>query len=190
MIEEKEDFFEQTPEEKPKKEKPPRQPRLRRDDPRYYDREEGRWDHITPSPYRRAPLFWTIAIVSIAFLAFLWFFNFTFSPVVEEAVQYGYVDNVHKEGKFFTCYEGVILPYKSLKDTVRPYEGDFIFSVKDQHVAAELKRQQASGNPVKVNYEVYRFKFPWRGKTNVLVTAVDSVNPSTILPPDRRPAHP
>lgn len=189
MIEEKEDFFEQTPEEKPKKEKKPKQPRLKPDDPRYYDREDGRWDHLTPSPYRRGPILWIVGIAVVAMVLLIWAYKYFFTPVIDEAVQYGYVENVQKEGTFFHSYEGVILPYKELMDTLRPYEGDFVFSTNDEKVAVALKRQQGKGAPVKVEYQIYRHKFPWRGKTNVIVTRVDSVNPEIILPPDRHPEH-
>lgn len=189
MLEEKEDFFEQTPEEKPKKEKAPKEPKIYPDDPLYYEREEGRWEHLTPAPYNRGKQFiWLAAAVAVVCAILIGFYIYLFTPKVSEAVQYGYVENVQKEGAFFHTYEGVILPYKSLMDTVRPYEGDFNFSTRDVHIAAELKRRQGRGVPVKVEYKVYRQSLPWRGNTKVVVTAVDSVDPRTILPPDRQPA--
>ena len=189
MIEEKEDFFEQTPEEKPEKIKEPKKPRLKPDDPEYYEQDEGKWDHLTPSPYRRAPLLWGALGIAALVVLLITFFIYVFSPRVEEAVQYGYVENVQKEGKLFHTYEGVILPYKSLMDTVRPYDGDFEFSIIDGHVAAQLKRRQGAGLPVKVEYKVYGVALPWRGKSKVVVTAVDSVVPRNILPPDRAPEY-
>ena len=189
MIEEKEDFFEQTPEEKPKKEKKPKAPRLKPDDPRYYEREEGRWEHLTPSPYRRGPILWIAIIAVLAILLLVWGYKYFFTPVVDEAVEYGFVEKVQKEGTFFHSYEGVILPYKEMMDTLRPYDGDFEFSTNDVDVAVALKRNQGNGTPVRVEYQVYRHKFPWRGNTKVIVTKVDSVNPEIILPPDRHPEH-
>lgn len=190
MFEEKEDFFEDTPVERPKREKPPKPERYKPDDPRYYDREEGPWDHLKPSPNRRKPLLW-MAIAGVGAIVLIWWLlSYLFSPYVKDAVQYGYVENVQKEGRVFDTFEGVILPYKSLKDTVRPYEGDFVFSTSDDHIAAMLRKQQASGNPVMVHYKVYSSKLPWRGNSNVIITKVDSVDPAVILPPDRRPAHP
>lgn len=191
MIEEKEDFFEQIPEEKPKKEKLPKAPRLYDDDPRYYEREESRWEHLKPSPYRRGPILWIVGGVLVVMCILISLYIYFFSPVVQEARQYGYVENIQKEGTFFTTYEGVIIPYRNAMDTVRPYDGDFVFSTRDADVATKLVRHEGTGYPVKVTYEVYRTKMPWRGKTKVIVTGIDSIeDPSKLLPPDRRPEYP
>lgn len=190
MIEEKEDFFEQTPDEKPVKVKKPKEPRLKPDDPLYYEQEESRWEHLKPSPYRRGPILWICGGVVVALCILLGIYFYVFTPAVDRATQYGYVDDVVREGgKLIGTYEGVILPYKSLMDTVRPYEGDFVFTAENEHVAAELKKRQGQGVPVKVEYEVYRFRLPWKGKSKIIVTEVDSVDPRIILPPDRRPEH-
>ena len=189
MKEEKEDYFDHIPEDRPEKPKEPKKPALKPDDPLYYEQEESRWEHLIPSPYRRNRLLWGIlgvlVVVSLFFLVYVYFFT----PEVDQAVEYGYVDNIRREktGLVFNSYEGRILPYKSIMDTVRPYEGDFVFSVKNVDVATKIKRQQASGTPVRLEYEIYRQRLPWRGKTKILVTAVDSVNPDILLPPDRRP---
>ena len=45
-----------------------------------------------------------------------------------EACETGYVDRIEKSGQLLKSYEGVLLPYKNLMDTLRPYEGDFRFS--------------------------------------------------------------
>lgn len=190
MFEEKEDFFEDTPVERPKRVRPPKEPRYKADDPRYYDREEGRWDHLKPSPYRRSPLLWLVGGAIVCIVLIWWLLSYLFSPYVKDAVEFGYVENVQKEGKVFDTFEGVIIPYKTIKDKDRKYEGDFIFSTTDDHLAAMLRRQQASGQPVMVHYKVYHTAMPWRGKSKITITAVDSIDPRTILPPDRRPAHP
>lgn len=190
MIEEKEDFFEDTPEEKPKKVKPPKQPKYKPDDPRYYEKEESKWEHLKPSPYHRTPLIWITGGIVVLLIILVSLYSYLFSPQVQDAVEYGYVENVQREGKVFETYEGVIIPYKLIKDTLRAYEGDFVFSTRDEHIAAELRRHQASGNPVMVKYKVYRSRLPWRGNSKIIVTGVDTVNASVILPPDRRPEHP
>lgn len=186
MIEEKEDFFEKSPEDIPKREKPPKKPRYPSDDPRYYE-EESRWEHLKPVPYRRGPILWIIGAAVATICVIVGLYVYIFTPRVQQAVQYGYVDNVRKEGTVFHTFEGVLLPYKSLMDTVRPYEGDFVFTAKDDTVAAALLRRQRTGTPVRVEYKEYRFAFPWRGNSRVIVTGVDSVDPRVILPPDRRP---
>ena len=191
MIEDKEDYFEQVPDDdQPKKEKAPRQPVYKPDDPRYYDREESRWEHLKPSPYNRTPFLWISLLVVVALCILIGLYVYLFTPRVEEATAFGYVENVQKEGKFFKSFEGVILPYKSLKDTVRVYEGDFVFSALNDSIAAQLKYQQRTGKPVRVDYEVYRVRLLWRGNSNVIVTGVETVDPRTILPPDRQPPRP
>lgn len=188
MLEDRDDdFFEKSPDEIEKREKPEKKPRYSSDDPRYYEEEESQWEHLKPAPYRRGPILWITGMVVVALFVLLWLYLYIFTPRVQQAVQYGYVDDIRKEGTMFSTFEGVMLPYKSLMDSVRPYEGDFVFSTTDQNVATYLLRQQGSGNPVKVEYKEYRFAFPWRGKSRIIVTGVDSVNPKVILPPDRQP---
>lgn len=187
MIDEQEDYFEKAPEEIPKKEKPPKKPVYKSDDPRYYEEEESRWEHLKPAPGRRSPLLWLTAAVVIVLCILIGLYIYIFTPKVSQAEQYGYIDEVQKEGTIFPTFEGVMLPYKSLMDTVRPYEGDFIFSTNDEVLATEILRRRHAGNPVRLNYKVYRFALPWRGKSKIVVTGVDSVDPATILPPDRQP---
>lgn len=192
MIEEKEDFFERVPEEKPKKVKPPKEPRLRPDDPLYYEREEGKWEHLLPGPRRgRYLVFLGLSLVA-AIMILCWGYIYFFTPEVSEAEEYGYVEDIHREGKLFTTYEGVILPYKNLKDARRDYEKDFVFST-NEHIASELRRRQHSGVPVRVHYEVYRQRFPWRGASKTIVTGFDTLSNEEvkkILPPELAPQHP
>lgn len=188
MIEDKEDFFEQIPDNEPqKKVKPPREPRYSPDDPRYYDREESRWEHLKPSKYNRGPILWITLAVVVTLCIIISLYVFIFTPEVTEATEFGYVENVQKEGRFFSTFEGVILPYRQLMDVKRGYEGDFIFSAKNDSIAARLKYQQRTGKPVRVDYEIYRVKMPWRGNSKVIVTNVEQVDPRTILPPERQP---
>lgn len=187
MKEEKEDFFEQVPDEQPVRKKEPKQPTLRPDDPLYYEQEEDRWDHLRPSPYGRGKLIGTLLviflIIGIFFFIYIWFFT----PQVEEAVNYGYVDTVHKEGKLFKTYEGRMIPYRTIMDTTRTYNGDFVFSIANDSVAGFLKRQEAQGRPVRVEYVIYRQRLPWRGEEKTVVLKAEPVeNPRQLLPDDRR----
>lgn len=190
MIEEKEDFFEQTPEDRPEKVREPKRPRYRHDDPRYYDREEGRWDHLKPSPYSRGPILWIVGAAVVVLCIFLGLYAYIFSPHVQEATQWGYVEDMRKEGTMFQTFEGVLIPYKEIMDTTRTYDGDFTFSAKNDSVAADLLRVQKTGIPVKVSYQVYRFALPWKGKNKVVVTEVDTTTtPTRLIPADRRPQY-
>lgn len=184
---EKNDFFEDTdvPEQKPKPEK---KPRLTPDDPRYWDEPEDEFEHLRPSPRSRRKLLVWIAVCAVV-TGILWGgYLRMFHPYVTEATQYGYIESLQKRGELFKTYEGVLLPYKNLMDTTRVYDGDFIFSSNNPSVAARLAEMQGANLPVRVTYRVYHMPMPWRGESEVMVTAVDSVNERDILPPDRRPA--
>ena len=186
--EEKEDFFEKTPEivEKPKE---PKKPVFQPDDPRYYDEDESEWEHLKPTPYRRRRLVIYSATLLIIVGFLVWGYVYFFTPSVRDAETYGYVENIEERGMVFTSYEGVLLPYRSVMDTARFYKGDFVFSVKDAHIAATLKKQQRTGRPVKVEYVKYRTRFPWRGDEKTIVIGVDTVDPKVLLPPDRTPEY-
>lgn len=187
MKEEKDDFFDEIPEDKPVKKKEPKKPTIQPDDPAYYDQEEGRWEHLSPSPYRRVRLLWgafgVLVVIALFFSVYIYFFT----PEISEASEEGYVEEIQKEGLMFKTFEGTMIPYKSIMDTLRPYENDFRFTVNDDHIAAELLRRRNTGKPVRVQYEVYRTRLPWRGKSKVVVVGLDSVVPTDILPPVRRP---
>ena len=184
--EEKEDYFENTPEivEKPKE---PKKPVYKPDDPRYYDEQESDWEHLKPTPYRHRRLIVYSSTILLLFAVIFALYIYFFTPCVDEAETYGYVENIEKRGLIFHTYEGVILPYRSVMDTARVYDKDFVFSVNNVHVATELKMKQQTGVPVRVEYVRYRTRFPWRGEEKTIVTAVDSVNPKNLLPPDRTP---
>lgn len=183
---ENDDFFEKIPEEKPPKVKAPKKPVYKSDDPRYYEGEESKWEHLKVTRFQRNRWILYGASIFIIFLLVYGLFVYLFTPIVDRADAYGYVENVERHGSFFKTYEGSILPYKTIMDPQREYTGDFVFSTRDEHVAAELKRLQQTGVPVKVSYKVYRQRFPWRGESKTVVTAVDSIDASKLLPPDRR----
>lgn len=178
------DWFEETevPAEKPKE---PRKPTLTPDDPAYWEQPESEFEHLKPSPDRR--LWWWLAATGVVIGLLIAAYIQVFVPYVKTATQYGYVESVEKRGTVFNTYEGVILPYKSLMDTVRPYEGDIHFSTTNTDAAVMLRRMQYANRPVRINYKVYRTRMPWRGDERLYIVEVDSVDPRQILPPDRTP---
>lgn len=176
---EKNDYFdgpdiEETPPE-------PKKPAYKPDDPAYWDGDESEWEHLTPrNPLR--PWLWGILAFTVAiglFSAWLWWF----SPYEDEATQYGYVEQVEKRGTLFKTFEGVMLPYRELMDTSRTYTRDFVFSVEGRDNYRALRRALRETRPVRVEYKVYHAPLPWRGDSRTVVTRVDSVDPSRILPP-------
>ncbi len=179
---EKEDFFDSDAPEEPQK---PKEPLPDPEDPAYWEREESPWEHLKPR--RVKSVWWWLggAFVVVALLLAIWLRYF--SPYVEEAVQYGYVEHIEKRGTVFKTFEGVLIPYKELMDTTRLYQRDFMFTAADGKIGAQLRRMQDSGTPVKVEYKMYHATVPWRGASRVIVTAVDTADASRILPPEFAP---
>lgn len=178
-----EDFFdsESMPEEEIKQ-KPAPKPSLSPDDPDYWESPESDWEHLRPARDRRTWIW--IAIFALVTGFFIGLYIHFFTPYVDEAVQYGYVESVQKKGSVFKTFEGVILPYKEIHDTTRVYKEDFVFTAADAHVAAILKRMEYARTPVRVAYKVYRVALPWRGDSKVVVIQADPVDPNKILPPE------
>lgn len=180
---EKNDYFESS-EEPEKKPEEPKKPTYTPDDPAYWE-EESEWEHLKPR--RKSRLWvWLLCVIVAAALAVACWLRY-FSPYVEDATQFGYVENIEKRGTIFKTYEGVLIPYKELMDTTRIYSRDFIFTAQNDSLAAKLKRAQFAGCPVRVGYRQYHATLPWRGASKIVVTSVDTVNASQILPPEFRP---
>lgn len=179
---EKNDYFEsaEDPVESPKA---PKEPTYKPDDPAYYDKE-SEWEHLKPRHKWKIWLWLTLIVVMIGLVVACWLRYF--SPCVDDATQSGYVENIDKRGTVFKTYEGVLIPYKEMMDTTRIYSRDFIFTAKNDSIAAILKRAQFAGRPVRVGYRQYHATLPWRGASKTVVFAVDSVDPSKILPPEFR----
>lgn len=162
-----------------------KKPQFKPDDPDYWEEEESDWDHLKPRS--RVP-FWLWAVAALVVIGLIigcWIRYF--SPYVEDATQFGYVENIEKRGSIFKTYEGTLIPYRELMDTTRVYSRDFIFSVKDDSTAAILKKALYDAKPVRVGYKKYHATVPWRGANKILVTSADTVNPEKILPPEFAP---
>lgn len=179
----KEDFFDSPAvPELPKK---PKQPELKPEDPDYWEQSESEFEHLRPT---KTGMLWVWCGVAVAavILALIVYFRY-FSPVVSEAVQYGYVDEIERRGKLFNTYEGVMIPYKEIMDTTRIFKGDFVFSVKDDKVATTLHRLQYANLPARVVYKKYHAGLPWRGESKIVVIKADTADRAKILPPDFAP---
>lgn len=179
------DFFEGPDiEETPPK---PKEPRHRPDEPEYYEEEESPWEHLR-QPRRRRFWLWLLAGAVVVAIVVAMYTRF-FAPYATGAVQYGYVESISQRGSVFKTYEGVLIPYKELMDTTRVYRRDFIFTAKDQKVADKLAEMQLLAKPVRVTYESYKATVPWRGESRIIITAVDTVDPAKILPPEFTPEY-
>ncbi|MCM1153285.1 MAG: hypothetical protein NC328_06500 [Muribaculum sp.] len=183
-----EDWYESVPEPQPEKPRKPREPELKPDDPKYWEQEESEWSHITPRRHRKLYLWLALAAVVIAILWTAWVH--WFSPAVEGARSYGYVEQIQKDNMYmYSTYEGVMIPYRDLMDSTRVYREDFHFTAANETVAVALKKLEGSGFPARIEYNVYRAVVPWRGKTKYIVTKADTADASKLLPPDVRPAY-
>ena len=162
----------------------PKKPSYKPEDPDYWE-EESEWDHLKPRT--RVPFWlWVVgALVVIGLIIGCWLRYF--SPYVEEATQYGYIENIERRGTIFKTYEGTLIPYRELMDTTRVYARDFVFSVQDPKTAATLKKAQYEARPLRVTYKKYHATVPWRGASKTIVTDADTVNPEKILPPEFAP---
>lgn len=161
--------------------KKPKKPTYLPDDPAYWD-EESEWEHLRPRNKTKLWI-WTGGILLIIVLMLALWLRFI-NPYVVDASQVGYVENIELRGTVFKTYEGVLLPYKELFDTTRLYRRDFIFTAANEKTAARLKLAMLEGRPVRVEYEQYHAILPWRGSSKTVVTAVDSVDATKILPPE------
>lgn len=171
--------------ELPEQRKEPKPPVYTPDDPRYWEQDESEFEHLRPG--RRYMLWVWVAAAGVALGLILTVYFRWFSPYVEGATQYGYVESLERRGTIFDTYEGVLLPYKDLMDTTRSYGGDFVFTCADGDVAVKLRRMQYANLPVRVVYRRYHATLPWRGDSRIIVERVDSVDPLRILPPEFTP---
>ncbi len=178
----KNDFFDGP--DIPEPVKQPKKPTYLPEDPDYWEEEESEWEHLKPNNRSKMWLWIGAIVVLIALVCAVWmrFLN----PYVTDASQVGYVEHIEKRGTVFKTYEGVLLPYKELLDTTRVYRRDFIFTAADEKTAVGLKQAMIDGRPVRVSYKQYHAILPWRGSSKTIVTGVDSVDPTKILPPEFR----
>ena len=162
-----------------------KQPHYKPEDPEYWEQDESEWDHLKRRS--RIPFWvWVLCALAVVGLVIDCWIRF-FSPYVEDATQYGYVEHIEKRGMIFKTYEGTLIPYKELMDTTRVYNRDFVFSVADTKTATKLKEAMYNAKPIRVGYKKYYATVPWRGANKIVVTSADTVNPETILPPEFAP---
>lgn len=176
--EEENDLF--TAPDLPAQPKPVKMPKLTPENPEYWDKEEGMWDHLRVTP-RMKRLLWLSGAV-IFFVGAFWILIGLFNPYIDEASQYGYIDTVERHGSLIKTYECSLIPYKSLADTVAPFQGDFKFSAS-RKLGKEIKEYRHTGTPVKIEYKVYKSAMPWRGESRVVAVSIDSVSTDSIVPP-------
>lgn len=183
--EDKEDYFDRPFSKEEKKQPEPQKPEYSSTDPEYWEEPEPNWEHLKPRRDKRIPVFILACVAVVCILIVIYIRYFT--PYIDYAVQYGYVDDIESKSGLFTTYHGVLIPYKEIHDTTRVYKEDFKFSVRDDHAASILKRLEYKRMPARITYRVYRLALPWNGNSKVVVTSADAVDPNKILPPEYSP---
>lgn len=181
----KEDYFDDV--ERPVPPKKPHEPALTPDDPKYWEAEESEFEHLIPANPGRKKLVWFwsgCALVVGALLMFVWLRYF--SPYVDQAAQYGYVNHIERRGTIFKTYEGEFLPFRNVLDTTRVdtttvNRADLQFTATPK-VAARLREFYFSNRPVRVTYRKYHTTLPWRGDSKTVIIGVDSVDPHNLVP--------
>lgn len=176
---EKDDFF-NTPVDTPKP-KVKKEPPLKPDNPDYYEIDDE-WEHIRPTSDSWKIWAWVAAFGIFVGILIAIYIRYV-TPYSEGEIQYGYVEKIARRGNVFKTFEGVMLPYRSLADTITPYEGDIVFSARDAHVAARLLRLQKANLPARVEMSVYHATLPWRGESRIVITAADTADVTKIFPP-------
>lgn len=158
----------------------PHRPSPKPENPDYWE-DESEWEHLRPVVRRKNKFYIVAALILLAGIIALliWMFR----PYSSQATQYGYVEGIEYRGTIFKTFEGELIPYKEIHDTTRMMKGNFSFSTRDPKLFRTLKRMQMQGRPVRVEYSTYHSAMPWRGESKAIVVSVDSVDPSTILPP-------
>lgn len=180
----KNDLFDEEAKVEPKQKKE-KKPKYKPEDVEYWEGEESEWDHLKPRI--RFPLWGWIAVIAVILGLMIALWIRFFSPFVEDATQFGYVDNIEHRGTIFKTYEGTLIPYKELMDTTRIYNRNFVFSVENDSTAKLIKQALIDAKPVRVTYKQYRATVPWRGASKIIVTDADTVSPEKILPPEFAP---
>lgn len=164
--------------------KPEKKPKYTRDMPEYWWQEEGRWDHLHFSRKIKKFVLPTLLLLLVAGLIVV--VLSIFSPCVDEASQYGYIEKIERHGTIIKTYECNLITYKSLHDTTATKVEDFSFSAP-LSLGKEIKRYRNSGIPVRVDYKVYKTVMPWRGCSKTTAVGIDSVSADSIVPPFTKP---
>ena len=114
-----------------------------------------------------------VCAVLVAVLAVAGWFWATYLHPYKIAQNTGRLVEMSCQGVIFKTYEGKMISEKFIADTLHYYQSDFLFTVKNDSVASQVKALCGSGKKVTLNYEEYNGRLPWRGETKCFVTSVE-----------------
>lgn len=122
--------------------------------------------------HNKMRIFSFVLAAFILLLLLFWLWS-RYCHVYRTSSEKGVVMKMSTEGMLFKTYEGKMMSLKAI-DASHIYETDFLFTVEDDSVATHLRKLAGTGRPVELQYKEYKGKLPWRGETNIVVTAVDT----------------
>lgn len=163
----------------------PKPPKLDPEDPDYWiEEEESPLTEIITRPRKRWK--WMLGAAIALVIAILGVWIWMFRPYTDSAVKYGYIKNMERRGSIIKTFEGSMIPYKELGDPDPLYFQEMRFSVKNDSLAAVMKKMMLGCVPVRVEYELYHVALPWKGEEKMIVVRADTADPRKILPPEYR----
>jgi len=118
-------------------------------------------------------IFSIISCAVIVFLALFIYIKFYF--VFGEGVKAGELNYFVHKGYIFKTYEGKMIQtgFRGKQaGTIQSYE--FVFSVADEKVVAELMR--SSGKTMELHYKEYLGALPWRGYSRFVVDSIVAIH--------------
>lgn len=178
------DYYDNETEPEPEPEPKPKTVKLDPEDPDYWIEDEPDYAHIIPKP--RKAWKWWVAAIFVMLIAIVALWAWFFRPYVDNAVRYGYIKSMVREGTFVKTFEGVLIPYKEVGDTAQLQLQEVRFSVAGDSLAAHMKGMMLDCVPVKLEYEIYHTPILWKGNENLIITKADTADETKILPPEFR----
>lgn len=178
------DYYDNETEPEPEPEPKPKTVKLDPEDPDYWIEDEPDYAHIIPKP--RKAWKWWVAAIFVLLIAIVALWAWFFRPYVDNAVRYGYIKSMVREGTFVKTFEGVLIPYKEVGDTAQLQLQEVRFSVAGDSLAAHMKGMMLECVPVKLEYEIYHTPILWKGNENLIITKADTADETKILPPEFR----
>lgn len=115
--------------------------------------------------------FWITGLVVVIALGVIVWARYI-NPYETDIIERGYVVDFKRQGIIFKTWEGQMLVQSALTDASRPYSRDFVFSVDDEALAAQLAALNGTGKQVTLTYKRYWGVLPWRGATQCIVTGI------------------
>lgn len=112
-----------------------------------------------------------LSVAGVLGVLLVWWLGNRYFHVYETGKETGVIMEVVNRGSLFKTYEGKMMSERAYLDTVL-YRTDFIFTVRDDSLAAEIYRYAGTGRKVELEYESYRGSLPWRGESNRIVVAM------------------